>query len=71
MAKNDVSHFLEVGPGRVLSGIVKRVVRDSRNSRCGSSEEVLALSSEFPFELPSQRLDSPIHPYTLSNTGLK
>jgi [acyl-carrier-protein] S-malonyltransferase len=58
MAKNDVSHFLEVGPGRVLSGIVKRVVRDSRNSRCGSSEEVLALSSEFPLELPSQRLEA-------------
>jgi [acyl-carrier-protein] S-malonyltransferase len=48
MAAMGVTHFVEVGPGRVLSGMVKRVVPGARISLCGRAEEIAALAAEHP-----------------------
>ncbi len=53
MAGQGVRHFVEVGPGRVLSGIAKRVIPGARVSLCGRKEEVAALAGEFPPAVPS------------------
>jgi len=48
MARQGVTHFVEVGPGKVLTGIVKRVVPGARTSLAGRAGEVEALAAEFP-----------------------
>ncbi len=48
MSGSGVAHFIEVGPGRVLSGILKRVIPGARFSLCGDTGQIRALAAEFP-----------------------
>ena len=40
MIKNDVNHFIEIGPGRVLSGLVKRINRDVMINTINNQEDI-------------------------------
>ena len=40
MIKNDINHFIEIGPGKVLSGLVKRINRDVKISTINSLEDI-------------------------------
>ena len=40
MIKNDVNHFIEIGPGKVLSGLVKRINRDVKIDTINSMEDI-------------------------------
>jgi [acyl-carrier-protein] S-malonyltransferase len=48
LAELGASHFVEVGPGKVLAGIVKRMIEGARVTTCGRLEEIGALAAEFP-----------------------
>ena len=40
MIKNDINHFIEIGPGKVLSGLVKRINRDVKINTINNMEDV-------------------------------
>tara|TARA_B100000989_G_scaffold205753_1_gene155825 strand:- start:749 stop:1675 length:927 start_codon:yes stop_codon:yes gene_type:complete len=40
MLKDNVNHFIEIGPGKVLSGLVKRINRDVKISTINSAEDI-------------------------------
>ena len=40
MIKNDVNHFIEIGPGKVLSGLVKRINKDVKINTINSMEDI-------------------------------
>jgi len=40
MIKNDINHFIEIGPGKVLSGLVKRINRDVKIDTINSMEDI-------------------------------
>ena len=40
MINNDVNHFIEIGPGKVLSGLVKRINREVKINTINSIEDV-------------------------------
>ena len=40
MSKNGVNEFIEIGPGKVLSGLVKRIIKDTKVSSINSIEDI-------------------------------
>ena len=40
MIKNDVNHFIEIGPGKVLSGLVKRINRDVMINTINNQDDI-------------------------------
>jgi [acyl-carrier-protein] S-malonyltransferase len=42
LAREGVSEFVEVGPGKVLSGLIRRIARDATVNQIGTAEEVQA-----------------------------
>ncbi len=43
MVENDVNHFIEIGPGKVLSGLVKRINKDIKTSAINSQTDIESL----------------------------
>ncbi|MDC3101082.1 ACP S-malonyltransferase [Candidatus Pelagibacter sp.] len=43
MIKNDVNHFIEIGPGKVLSGLVKRISRDVKIDTINNLNDIESL----------------------------
>ena len=43
MIKNDVDHFIEIGPGKVLSGLVKRINRNIKIDTINSLSDIEGL----------------------------
>ena len=41
--ENDVDHFIEIGPGKVLSGLVKRINRDVKIDTINSQSDIESL----------------------------
>ncbi|MFL2889462.1 MAG: ACP S-malonyltransferase [Pelagibacteraceae bacterium] len=44
MAKNGVDHFIEIGPGKVLSGLIKRIIQDVDCSNINSIVDMQQLT---------------------------
>ena len=43
MINKDVNHFIEIGPGKVLSGLVKRIKRDMKINTINNQEDIESL----------------------------
>ena len=44
MIKNDINHFIEIGPGKVLSGLIKRINREVKISSINTQEDIKNLN---------------------------
>ena len=40
MIKNETNHFIEIGPGKVLSGLVKRIDRKVKINTINNCEDI-------------------------------
>ena len=43
MIENDVNHFIEIGPGKVLSGLVKRINRNVKIDTINGQSDIEGL----------------------------
>ena len=43
MIENNVDHFIEIGPGKVLSGLVKRISKDVKINTINSISDIESL----------------------------
>ena len=43
MINSDVNHFIEIGPGKVLSGLVKRISKEVKINTINSQEDIEGL----------------------------
>ena len=43
MIKKDINHFIEIGPGKVLSGLVKRINRDIKINTINNENDIKEL----------------------------
>ena len=43
MINNDINHFIEIGPGKVLSGLVKRINRNVKIDTINSQSDIEGL----------------------------
>ena len=47
MFNSDVKNFIEIGPGKVLTGLVKRTLTDSKSFSINSIADIKNLKDEF------------------------
>ena len=47
MSESDVNNFVEIGPGKVLSGMVKRTLKDANCFSINSIADIKNLTDEF------------------------
>jgi len=43
MIENDVNHFIEIGPGKVLSGLIKRINRDVKIDTINNLDDIMKI----------------------------
>ena len=46
MIKNDINHFIEIGPGKILSGLIKRINKDVKINTINSVQDIIDLNYE-------------------------
>ena len=47
MSKNGVENFVDIGPGKVLSGMVKRTIKNAKSFSINSIADINNLKNEF------------------------
>ena len=46
MIKLDINHFIEIGPGKVLSGLVKRIDRNVKLNQVNTFNDIKSLTND-------------------------
>ena len=46
MGENEINEFIEIGPGKVLTGLVKRILPSSKSFSINSLDDIKNLTNE-------------------------